>query len=308
MQNLLHAFGDIVVLLANDRRRQNTACRIERIYSRINTLGSDIAGQNRSRVQMRKSRRGRRVCQVIGRNINCLYRSDGSLLGRCDPFLQRAHFCRECRLIADGGRHTSKQCRNFRTCLCKAENIINEQKHVLILDIAEILCHCQSGKSDSHSGSRRLIHLTIDQNGFVENPGFLHFAVQIITLTGTFSDARKNRNTVMIIRDVIDQLFDQDCFADAGATEQTDLAALGIRADQVNDLDAGFKNFRRRHLLLKGRRGAVDAPVLRGIGCGLIVNRISQQVKHTADAAFADRNRNRASEINGLCPADKAVR
>ena len=112
----------------------------------------------------------------------------------------------------------------------------------------------------------------------------------------------------MIIRDVIDQLFDQDCFADAGATEQTDLAALGIRADQVNDLDAGFKNFRRRHLLLKGRCWAVDAPVLRGIGCGLIVNWISQQVKHTADAAFSDRNRNRASEINGLCPADKAVR
>ena len=116
LQNLLHAFGDIVVLLANDRRRQNTACRIlandrrrqntacriERIYSRINTLGSDIAGQNRSRVQMRKSRRRRRICKVIGRNINCLYRSDGSLLGRCDPFLKARPF--PSRVSADNRR------------------------------------------------------------------------------------------------------------------------------------------------------------------------------------------------------------
>ena len=42
---------------------------------------------------------------------------------------------------------------------------------------------------------------------------------------------------------VVDQLLDQNSFADTGTAEQTDLATLGIGADQVNDLDAGLQNF-----------------------------------------------------------------
>ena len=41
--------------------------------------------------------------------------------------------------------------------------------------------------------------------------------------------------------DVVDQLLDQNGLANAGTAEQTDLTALGVGANQVDDLDAGFQ-------------------------------------------------------------------
>src|SRR2546427_1553567 len=46
--------------------------------------------------------------------------------------------------------------------------------------------------------------------------------------------------------------------ADAGAAEQADLAALGERAHQVDDLDAGFQQLGGRGLVFVRRRRTVD--------------------------------------------------
>src|SRR3546814_19830962 len=63
------------------------------------------------------------------------------------------------------------------------------------------------------------------------------------------------------LRDVVDQLHHVDGLADAGAAEQADLAALGERADQVDDLDAGFQQIGRGSLLVIARRLTVDHPL-----------------------------------------------
>ena len=52
---------------------------------------------------------------------------------------------------------------------------------------------------------------------------------------------------------VVDKLLNQNGLADTGTAEQTDLAALGVGADQVNDLDAGLEDLSGRLLLIKGR-------------------------------------------------------
>ena len=70
--------------------------------------------------------------------------------------------------------------------------------------------------------------------------------------------------------DVVDQLLNQNGLADAGAAEQTDLAALGVGADQVNDLDAGLENF-RGGLPARQRQGAArwmgQRSTFSGAGC-----------------------------------------
>ena len=48
----------------------------------------------------------------------------------------------------------------------------------------------------------------------------------------------------MLLGDVVDQFLNDDGLADAGAAEQTDLAALQKRLDQVDDLDAGLEHLR----------------------------------------------------------------
>ena len=76
-----------------------------------------------------------------------------------------------------------------------------------------------------------------------DNAGFDHFVIQIITLSGSFSDTCKDGDAAMLFGNVVDKLLDQNCLADTCAAEQTDLAASRIWRDQVNDLDAGFINF-----------------------------------------------------------------
>ena len=83
----------------------------------------------------------------------------------------------------------------------------------------------------------------------------------------------------------------QHGLADAGAAEQADLAALGVGADQVDDLDAGLQDLGGGLLLLIAGGGAVDGPVARSVGGGLVVHRLAQQVEHAAQALRRPRAR-----------------
>jgi hypothetical protein len=50
--------------------------------------------------------------------------------------------------------------------LGKAENVVNEEKHVLPLGITEMFSHSQTSKTNTSTSTRGLIHLTIDKSTF----------------------------------------------------------------------------------------------------------------------------------------------
>jgi hypothetical protein len=52
-----------------------------------------------------------------------------------------------------------------------------------------------------------------------------------------------------------------DGLADAGAAEQADLAALRVRLEQIDDLDAGLEHLQLGRLLFERRRRTVNRPV-----------------------------------------------
>ncbi len=81
-------------------------------------------------------------------------------------------------------------------------------------------------------------------------------------LTGALTDAGEHRRTGELTRDTGDHLLDQNGLADTGTTEQTDLAALHVRGQQVDDLDAGLEDLGLALELVEGRGLAVDAPLL----------------------------------------------
>ena len=68
--------------------------------------------------------------------------------------------------------------------------------------------------------------------------------VEIVAFAGAFTDSGENGKAAVHLRDVIDQLHDDDGLANAGAAEGADFAALGEGTDQVDDFDAGFKHLR----------------------------------------------------------------
>ncbi len=111
----------------------------------------------------------------------------------------------------------------------------------------------------------------------------------------------------MLLRDVVDELHQRHGLADAGAAEQADLAALGDRHDQIDDLDARLEHLGRCRLFLVGRRLAVDGhPPLFADWPGLI-DRVAEDVHDSAECLLADRHLDRAARIGHRQAARQAL-
>ena len=256
---------------------------------------------------MREGGRGCGVGQVIGRHVNCLYRGDRALFRRGDSLLERTHFGGKGRLITDGGGHSAKKGGNLRACLGETENIIDEQKNVLSLSVAEIFRHCQTAESDAHSRSGRLVHLTVDKCGLGKNAGFLHFVIKVVALACTLADTCEYRDAAVLLGNVVDQLHDQDGFTNARTAEQTDLAALGIRSDQVDDLDSCLENLRGTFLLVIFRGLSVNFPALSTLDGLSVVDGLAEKVENTSEGLGTYGHRDALARINCLHAARHTV-
>ena len=218
--------------------------------------------------------RRRRVGEVVGGHVDRLHRSDRALGRRGDALLQRAHVGGERRLIADRRGHAAEQRRDFRARLGEAEDVVDEEQHVLTL-IAEILGDGEAGQRDAHARARRLVHLAEHQRAFRNHVriGVLRIGVdlrldelviEIVAFARALADAGEHRIAAVRLGDVVDQLLDEHGLADARAAEQADLAALGVGREQVDDLDAGDRESalpsiaRHRKAWVDGSRGVAS--------------------------------------------------
>ena len=131
LQQLLHARGDVVVLVGDDAGLQDARGRVEGIDGRVDALLRDRAGEHRRRVEVRERVGGRRIGEVVGGNVDRLHRRDRALGGRGDALLQLAHLGRQRRLVADGAGHAAEQRRDLRAGLHETEDVVDEEQHVL---------------------------------------------------------------------------------------------------------------------------------------------------------------------------------
>ena len=135
----------------------------ERIDRRVNPQLGDLTAEHRGGVQVRERGGRRRVGQIVGGHVDGLHRGDRALLGRGDAFLQHAHFGGQGRLIAHRRGNAAQQRRHFRAGLGEAEDVVDEEQHVLALFVAEIFGDGEAGQADARAGARRLVHLAVDQ-------------------------------------------------------------------------------------------------------------------------------------------------
>ena len=73
-------------------------------------------------------------------------------------------------------------------------------------------------------------------------PASVHLGDEVVALAGALADAGEHRHTAVVARDPGDHLLDEHGLADARPAEQADLAALDVRREQVDDLDAGLEH------------------------------------------------------------------
>ncbi|MCY1551703.1 hypothetical protein D9M68_880490 [compost metagenome] len=110
----------------------------------------------------------------------------------------------------------------------------------------------------------------------------------------------------MLDGDVTDQFHHVHGLADTGTTEQTDLTALGERADQVDHLDAGFQQLVAAGLLGERRGFAVDGPALFLADRAGFVDRVAEHVHDPAEGRLADRDRDAGAGVGDVQAALQA--
>ena len=108
----------------------------------------------------------------------------------------------------------------------------------------------QASQRNTKTVSRRLVHLAKHQGDLVQNTCLCHLVVEVVAFASALTHAGEHRQTRVRLGDVVDELEHVDGLADAGAAEQADLAALGERDQQVDDLDAGFQQILAARLLV----------------------------------------------------------
>ena len=182
--------------------------------------------------------------------------------GRGDALLEHTHLVGQRRLVAHRGRHAAEQRGDLGARLGEAEDVVDEEEHVLLLHVAEVLRHGQRGERDAKTRARRLVHLAEDEGGLAEDAGLLHLDHEVVALTGALADTGEHRHTTVVAGDTGDHLLDEHRLADTGTTEEADLATLHVGGQQVDDLDAGLEHLGLGLELVEGRGLAVDAPAL----------------------------------------------
>ena len=139
LQDFLDAAGDIVVPLPHYLGGEDCGGGRQGIHRRVDAEGGDVAGQLGGAVKVGEGGEGGRIGVVVGGHIHGLQGGDGAASGGGDALLKLAHLVGEGGLVADSGRHTAQQGGDFGAGLDEAEDVVYEQQHILVLDIAEIL-------------------------------------------------------------------------------------------------------------------------------------------------------------------------
>ncbi len=255
----------------------------------------------------------RRVGQIVRRHVDRLHRGDRSLLGAGDPLFQGPEIGRQGRLVADRRWDASQQRRDFGPCLGKAEDVVDEEQHILALLVAEIFGEGEAAEADTGARPGRLVHLAVDEGRLGarpvggDDPGFHHFVIEVVALAGALTDPGEHRIAAMRLGDVVDQFHDDDGLADPGAAEQANLATLGVWRQQVDDLDPGDQDLGFGRLVDQLGRRAVDWQAAVGHDRTALVHGVADHVEDAAQGLGANRHHDRLARIDRLGAAHQAV-
>src|SRR5699024_12062588 len=139
---------------------------------------------------------------------------------------------------------------------------------------------------------------------------FFHVCNQVSARSGALTDAGGQRTTTVITGDPGDHFLNEYRLADAGADEQTDLAALNIRCQQIDDLNARLEHLGLGFKLIERGRASMNAPVFLGVEllAFIKVQALTHRVEHAAERLIANGNLNRLPCVHDFAAAHDTVR
>jgi hypothetical protein len=243
------------------------------------------------------------IGKIISRDEHSLDGSNGSGSGSGNSFLEGTQISGEGGLVTDSGGDSTEEGRHFGAGLSESEDVINEQKHILVLFVSEVLSDGESGKSDTGSGTWGLVHLSVDEGGLgavtldIDDTGFNHFVVEIVTFTGSLADTSEHGVTTMSLSDIVNELHDEDGLSDTGTTEESNLSSSGVGSEEIDNLDTSNEEISTVTLLSEGRRVSVNGSVLISVNGTTLIDGLSNNIDNSTEGLGTDGYQNGGSDI-----------
>ena len=184
-----------VVVLADDGRVEHRRGRVERIDGGVDAELGDRAREHGGGVEVGEGGGGRRVGEVVGGHVDGLHAGDRALAGRGDALLELPHLGGERGLVADGAGDAAEERRHLGAGLGEAEDVVDEEEHVLAFLVAEVLGDGERREGDARAGAGRLVHLAVDERGLREDRAARvelrlgHLEVEVVAFAGALADA-----------------------------------------------------------------------------------------------------------------------
>jgi hypothetical protein len=131
--------------------------------------------------------------------------------------------------------------------------------------------------------------------------------VQIVTLTGTFTDTAEDRVTTVGLGDVVDELSNEDSLSDTSTTEKTNLTTLSVGGKQVDDLDTSFQDFGDSGLVNELRGVGVDGAGVLSVDGTSLVDGLTNDVDDTTKALGTDRDSDGGTSVSDTLTTNKTL-
>jgi hypothetical protein len=107
--------------------------------------------------------------------------------------------------------------------------------------------------------------------------------------------------------DVVDEFHNNDSLSYSSTAEKSNLSSLGIRGQQVNNLDAGDENLLGLALFGEERSRSVDRSANTTANRTLLIYGLANNVKNAAEGSGADGNHDRSTSVTDSLSTDQAL-
>jgi hypothetical protein len=177
-----------------------------------------------------------------------------------------------------------------------------------VLVVPEILGHRQRCVTHAEAAARRFVHLAEHHHHVWQDPGCLHFAIELLAFATAFTNAAEDADALVVRDHVVDHFGEQHGLPDAGSPEKARLAAALQWHQHVDQLDARLEDFRLRRASRQRRRCPVHGTPLHIHGRRLAVDGVAEHVEHARNDAFTHRSFQRPARVLHRHPARKTLR
>jgi len=217
-------------------------------------------------------------------------------------------------LVTYSGRDTSKECRHFRTSLGESKDVVDKQKHILVLFISEVLSNGESSKSNTSSSTWGLVHLSIDEGSLgavtidINDTRLNHFVIEIVALASSLSDSSKHGVTTMSLGDIVNKLHDEHSLSDTSTTEESNLTSSGVGCEEIDNLNTSNEEISARTLLSEGGRVSMNRSEFISVDGATLINGLSYDVDNSTKCLGTNRHQNGGTNIPDTLSSHQTLR